>query len=184
MTDLVFNGGNYGAFLGNQQFTTRNMTFNNCQTAIYMNWNWLWTLKSMNINNCVVGIDMTSGVANGGNQSVGSIVLIDSVMTNTTTGILTAFSDNSVPTTGGTLVIDNVDFTGTNMAIAGVGGTQILAGGSVVPSWAQGDAYLPASPMRIKRAPQAPILSCTGTCSSTRVPPTSPSSSLSNLSSA
>ena len=66
MTDLVFKGGNYGAFLGNQQFTTRNMTFNYCQTAIYMNWNWLWTLKSVNVNNCVVGIDMTSGVANGG----------------------------------------------------------------------------------------------------------------------
>ena len=28
MTDLTFNGGNMGAFLGNQQYTTRNMTFN------------------------------------------------------------------------------------------------------------------------------------------------------------
>jgi hypothetical protein len=41
MTDLTFNGGKYGAFFGNQQFTTRNMTFNNCQTAIFMNWNWV-----------------------------------------------------------------------------------------------------------------------------------------------
>jgi glucan 1,3-beta-glucosidase len=36
MADLTFNGGKYGAFFGNQQFTTRNLTFNNCQTAIYM----------------------------------------------------------------------------------------------------------------------------------------------------
>lgn len=36
MTDLTFNGGKYGAFFGSQQFTTRNMTFNNCQTAIFM----------------------------------------------------------------------------------------------------------------------------------------------------
>lgn len=36
MADLVFNGGQYGAFLGSQQFTSRNMTFNNCQTAIFM----------------------------------------------------------------------------------------------------------------------------------------------------
>jgi glucan 1,3-beta-glucosidase len=42
MTDLVFNGGQYGAFFGNQQFTTRNLTFNGCQTAIFMNWNWIW----------------------------------------------------------------------------------------------------------------------------------------------
>lgn len=41
MTDLVFNGGKYGAFFGNQQFTTRNLTFNGCQTAIFMNWNWV-----------------------------------------------------------------------------------------------------------------------------------------------
>jgi glucan 1,3-beta-glucosidase len=182
MTDLVFNGGNYGAFLGNQQFTTRNMTFNYCQTAIYMNWNWLWTLKSVNINNCIVGIDMTSGGANGGNQSVGSIVLIDSVMTNTTTGILTAFNSNSVPTTGGTLIVDNVDFTGTNVAIAGADGTQILAGGSVVPSWAQGNAYRPAPPMRrMKRAPQVPMSDCGDTCSSTPVSRLSMSSSLSNM---
>lgn len=41
MTDLTFNGGKYGAFFGSQQFTTRNMTFNNCQTAVFMNWNWV-----------------------------------------------------------------------------------------------------------------------------------------------
>ncbi|KAL8888850.1 MAG: hypothetical protein Q9192_006110, partial [Flavoplaca navasiana] len=58
MADLVFNGGNYGAFFGNQQFTTRNLTFNNVNTAIYMNWNWLWTFKSLTINNCQLGIDM------------------------------------------------------------------------------------------------------------------------------
>ena len=33
MTDLVFNGGMTGAAVGNQQFTMRNMTFNNCVTA-------------------------------------------------------------------------------------------------------------------------------------------------------
>ena len=33
-SDLVFNGGNYGMFVGNQQFTTRNLTFNNCNTGV------------------------------------------------------------------------------------------------------------------------------------------------------
>jgi len=58
MTDLTFNGGKYGAFFGSQQFTTRNLTFNNCQTAIFMNWNWAWTLSGVSINNCGVGLDM------------------------------------------------------------------------------------------------------------------------------
>lgn len=183
MTDLVFNGGKYGAFLGNQQFTTRNLTFNHCNTAIYMNWNWLWTLKSLNINDCNIGIDMTSGGSTGGNQSVGSIVLIDSVMTSTATGILTAFGSNSIPTTGGTLVIDHVDFTRTAMAVAGLSGSQILAGGSVIESWAQGNAYrLTSSARKMKRVPQIPSPSA-DTCSSTQVAPISASGVVLNLSS-
>ena len=51
MTDLVFNGGAIGAFLGSQQFTTRNLTFNDCGTAIFQNWNWVWTFKSIFVNN-------------------------------------------------------------------------------------------------------------------------------------
>ena len=73
MTDLTFNGGKYGAFLGNQQFTTRNLTFNNCQTAIFMNWNWVWTLQGVSINNCGIGVDMANGGA--GSQTVGSVLV-------------------------------------------------------------------------------------------------------------
>ena len=32
--DLVFNGGGVGAMFGNQQFTFRNLTFNNQATAV------------------------------------------------------------------------------------------------------------------------------------------------------
>lgn len=44
-------------FVGNQQFTTRNLTFNNCKTGVYMNWNWVWSLKSVTFNNCGVGVN-------------------------------------------------------------------------------------------------------------------------------
>ncbi|KAL8829350.1 MAG: hypothetical protein Q9170_006211 [Blastenia crenularia] len=138
MTDLIFNGGNYGAFLGNQQFTTRNLTFNNVNTAIFMNWNWLWTFKSLSINNCGLGIDMANG---GDNQTVGSVLVQDSTFTGTPKGISTSRSDSTVPATGGTLVVDNVDFTGCAAAIVGAGGNTLLAGGSKVASWAQGHAY-------------------------------------------
>ena len=43
MNDLVFNGGLYGATFGNQQFTMRNLTFNNAVTAINQIWDWGWT---------------------------------------------------------------------------------------------------------------------------------------------
>ncbi|KAL8956973.1 MAG: hypothetical protein Q9193_005638 [Seirophora villosa] len=140
MSDLVFNGGNYGAFLGSQQFTSRNLTFNDVNTAIFMNWNWLWTFKSLSINNCKLGIDMAN--TNGRNeQSVGSIIVQDSTFFNTPKGVNTSRTDSSLPPTGGTLIIDNVDFTGCTDAVVGPGGNTILAGGSKVASWAQGHAY-------------------------------------------
>ncbi|MCJ1359868.1 MAG: hypothetical protein MMC33_009871 [Icmadophila ericetorum] len=139
MTDLVFNGGGTGAFLGNQQFTTRNLTFNNVQTAIYMNWNWVWNFKSLSINNCGVGLNMSSG---GFNQSVGSIIIQDSVLTNTPIGILTEYNKaQNVPVTGGTLILDNVDFTGSQTAVSDASGGTVLAGGSKIASWGQGNAY-------------------------------------------
>lgn len=37
MSDLTFNGGATGASMGNQQYTMRNLVFNNCQTGMPFN---------------------------------------------------------------------------------------------------------------------------------------------------
>ncbi len=143
MADLTFNNGGNCAFLGSQQFTSRNLTFNNCQTAVYMNWNWGWTLQGLNINGGQVGLNMSNVPTN---QTVGSVVLADSVMTNVETGVVFAYqngSSNYYPT-GGTLVLDNVDMSGAKTAVANIDGTEILAGGQKVASWASGNGYSPA----------------------------------------
>jgi glucan 1,3-beta-glucosidase len=137
MSDLVFNGGAIGAFLGSQQYTSRNMTFNDCGTAIFMNWNWLWTLKSISINNCKVGLDMANSPAN---QTVGSVMLLDSKIFNTPVGVNTSFTADSVPHTGGTLIIDNVDFTGCEKAVQNAAGDPLLPGNKKIATWAQGNA--------------------------------------------
>ncbi|RMZ92088.1 hypothetical protein DV736_g646, partial [Chaetothyriales sp. CBS 134916] len=158
MGDLVFNGGGYGAFLGNQQFTTRNWTFNGVGTAIYMNWNWLWTFKSLTINDADIGIDM-SALQNGFNQTVGSIMIIDSSITNSAVGIKTSRNASSFPATGGTLAIQNVDFTNTPTAVAAADGvTQIVVGNDKITFFGQGDAITSqswTSRHRGKRMPQA-----------------------------
>lgn len=151
MSDLTFNGGNYGMFLGNQQFTTRNLVFNDCQTAIFMNWNWAWTFKSVKINNCEVGLNMSTSPSN---QTVGSVLMLDSKLTNTPTGIVTAWTQKSIPVGGGDLILDNVDFSGSKVAVAGVDGKTILEGGSVVDSWVQGNTYTPSKTIN-KRATEA-----------------------------
>lgn len=136
MTDLTFNGGNYGMFLGNQQFTTRNLTFNGCGTAVFMNWNWLWSLKSLSVNNCGVGVNMSNSPSN---MTVGSVIIQDSVFSNTPKGVITARSKSkNVPAMANTLIIDNCQFSGD--AVVDIGGNTILKGGKI-DSWAQGNAY-------------------------------------------
>ncbi len=147
MSDLTFNGGNYGAFLGNQQFTTRNLVFNDCKTAIFMNWNWAWSFKSLTVNNCGIGIDMANG---GLTQTVGSVLVLDSKFSNTAKAIVTSFGPGSRPATGGTLIIDNTDFTSSPVAVASNTGATILNGGSVVASWAQGNAYTSQSAAKVE----------------------------------
>ena len=157
MTDLVFNGGGIGAWLGNQQFTTRNWTFNGVSTAVIMNWNWLWTFKSLSINNADIGIDMSALGANG-SQTVGSVMVLDSSFNNCGVGIKTARNETSLPSTGGTLAIQNTNFSGTPTAVAGFDGvTQVLPGNQLVGFFGQGDALMPASggsTARVKRTPQ------------------------------
>lgn len=150
MSDLTFNGGNYGMFLGNQQFTTRNLKFNGCQTAIFMNWNWAWTFKSVDINNCQVGLNMSTSPSN---QTVGSVMMLDSKLTNTPTGIVTAWNKKSIPDGGGTLVLSNVDFSGSKVAVSSIDGSSVLEGGSVVANWVQGNTYTPSGAS--KRAVEA-----------------------------
>ena len=142
MTDLTFNGGLFGAFWGNQQFTTRNLTFNYCQTGIFMNWNWVWTIKSATFNSCGLGIDMANSPSN---QTVGSVLVLDSRFRNTSPAIKTAFSSNSTPETGGTLVIDNVDFNSAKVAVVDASKRTVLDGGRVVDNWVQGAIYRPSA---------------------------------------
>ncbi|KAJ6261479.1 Glucan 1,3-beta-glucosidase [Drechslerella dactyloides] len=142
MSDLTFNGGKLGAFLGNQQFTTRNFVFKNVKTAMLINWNWGWTFKSLDIQDCGVGIDMTTGGASA--QNVGSVLVLDSKISNTPVGVKTVHSATSMPITGGTLVIDNLLTNNVPAIVANNNSSPILAGSNgatTVESWGQGRVY-------------------------------------------
>lgn len=120
---------------------TRKLTFKNCRTAIYLNWDWQWTFKSVLIEGGEIGLDITSN--NGqGTQSVGSIILMDSEMRNVPIGVRTVHSEQSLPATGGSALLDNVKFVNVPKAVAREDGTTILAGGTTtVDFWGQGHAY-------------------------------------------
>jgi len=138
--DLIFNGGGTGLFTGNQQWTARNLTFNNCATAIYQNWNWVYTYKSVTINNCNIGIDMTAGALV---PAVGSLILLDSVMNNVAfAGVYTSFASNSTPVSAGSLILDNVDFVNTPVAVlSSINGTTLVPGNQAGVNFVQGKTY-------------------------------------------
>lgn len=96
-------------WIGNQQFTSRNIKVNGAQTAIVLGWDWGWTFKTLEINNCQIGLDISAGGSTG--QSVGSASVLDAKITNTPVGILTGTSLNSQPKTSGSLVLDNIHLT-------------------------------------------------------------------------
>lgn len=147
MNDLIFNGGLNGAVFGNQQFTMRNLTFNNAVTAIDQIWDWGWTYKSININNCSVGLDMSAGGTTA--QSVGSVTFLDSSISNTPIGIRTAHGPNSQPPTGGSLILENVYLSSVPIAVQGADNATALEGtpaNTHIDAWGEGHAYTPNGP--------------------------------------
>lgn len=138
--DIIINGGGLGLFTGNQQWTARNLTFNDCQTAIFQNWNWVYTYKSITINNCDIGFDMSQG---GNVITTSSMVIQDSVFNNVSqAGIISKFSNQSTPTAAGTLVLDNVEFVNTPIALTYANNTDVvLTGNRKIKSFVQGTTY-------------------------------------------
>ena len=145
MSDLVFNGGKLGMWIGNQQFTFRNLTVNNAVTAIVVGWNWGFTFKGLEIHGCNVGFDMTAG--GSANQGVGSAIIVDAIITNTPTFVLTSTTASSEPHTSGSLILDNIRLANVPSAVQSDSGNVLLAGtqgGSpqVIGSWGQGQFYV------------------------------------------
>jgi glucan 1,3-beta-glucosidase len=146
MTDLTFNGGLIGAQVGSQQFTMRNLVLNDCVSAIVQAWSWGWVYQGLTINSCQTGIDI-SALSPSGSQFVGSITVLDSTITNTHVGFLTAHSSTSTPATGGTLILENVVLNNVPTAVkySGNGATDLAGttGSMTIAGWGEGHKYTP-----------------------------------------
>ncbi|KAK7015096.1 pectin lyase fold/virulence factor [Favolaschia claudopus] len=140
MGDIIVNGGDYGLWVGNQQFTVRNVTVNNAHSAIFGIWNWGWTFQGIQINNCGVGFDLQTGMADGG-QTVGAEAIIDTTVTNTPIFVRTSTPSNGQLISAASLVLNNIKLTNVPTAVL-VGDKVVLAGGTTtIESWAQGNVY-------------------------------------------
>ncbi|EPS40839.1 hypothetical protein H072_5254 [Dactylellina haptotyla CBS 200.50] len=145
MTDVTFNGGKTGAILGNQQFTVRNFKFSGCQTAVEMLWDWAFTMKSFDIENCQVGFNASGGGGGASaqqGQGTGSITIIDTKIANTATGILTSVSGTNATS----ILLENVQFSGVGVGVSNKGATALAGGSQTINNWASGSIYDNAHP--------------------------------------
>ena len=133
VSDLEFNGGNIGWRAGSQQYTARNLVFNQCNTAVQMVWDWGWNWQQITVNGGSIAFNI-SGVGGDSGQGIGSVSIIDSTISDVDVGVLT----NSLSTSPN-IVLDNTVFENVANPVMAVGGSTILSGNSDL--WATGKRY-------------------------------------------
>lgn len=139
ISDIVFRGGKFGIYAGNQQFTAQRLTFEGCETGVQIIWDWGWVWKSITMRNVQVGFRLLSKVNSGGH--IGSVSVIDSSFQSVGTGILMA-PLNSKPGGGSTgVIVDNVDFGNVAKAVADTAGAVLLAASGKIGHWVVGPVY-------------------------------------------
>lgn len=127
-----------------------NLTVFNAVTAINQIWNWGFSYSQLSINNCSVGLNMSSGAPDA--LSVGSNIVFDSTFTDTPVAIIYARSNSSEPEAANSLVLENVECNNVPAIVQGPSGT-VLAGSNsntTVAAWAAGHAYTPNGPSVIE----------------------------------
>ncbi|KAL0489416.1 glucan 1,3-beta-glucosidase [Acrasis kona] len=132
-SDLVFEGGKFGMWIGNQQFGNRNITIRDASVAaVFLNWDWVWTFHNFFISNCPVGFDVAG--SGGYNPSgTGSLVVLDSKFSNVGIPVNTHFDRLS---SMNTVVLDNVQVQPAGVIVKN--NQEVSLTGSNVGLWAQG----------------------------------------------
>lgn len=141
MGDLTFNGGRYAMWVGNQQFTVKNVVINDAITGIYVHWNWGWTFQGITFNNCrVAAVEFQTGGTTEENQTAASVAFIDTTVSNTPAFIRSTQTSNTLA--AGSIVLNNVRLNSVPVAVGTNAGATILAGGTMtIASWAQGHVW-------------------------------------------
>lgn len=125
----------------------RNLSFYNAVTAINQLWSWGWTYQSITIQNCSVGLDLTSGGHDA--QAIGSVTIVDSYFKDTPLAFNTSHDASSSPAAGGSLILENIKVENVPIIVKRPGGVTALQGSTgvlTVPAWGQGHSYAPNGP--------------------------------------
>ncbi|KAJ9354921.1 pectate lyase superfamily protein-domain-containing protein [Paecilomyces variotii] len=154
LSDVTITGGLYGANIGNQQYTMRNLTISNAVTGISQIWNWGWTYQGLSISNCTTAFSMNAGGTS--DQAVGSVNIIDSTISDCSVFVTTAWTTSGSPASGGTLMLENINLSNTPVAVNSTSGTVLEGGTTTIASWGEGHKYTPSGPNTFQGTYSAP----------------------------
>ncbi|CAI9636279.1 glycoside hydrolase family 55 protein [Alternaria burnsii] len=142
MADLDIEGGLYGMNIGNQQFTMRNVKISKAVTGISQIWDWGWLYSGLSISDCGTAFSMSNGAA-ANKLEVGSVVIIDSEITNCQKFVDMAWTRTSQPIGAGQLILENIKLNNVPNAVVGNGATVLPGGTLTIQAWGQGNKYAP-----------------------------------------
>jgi hypothetical protein len=112
------------------------LIFTGCRTAIDMLWDWGWTWKNLIIGSTEYGIKMHNEYKGG------SILLLDSAIIGTPTGISIDSPVGGTPSEKFTVTLDNVQLLDVGTALTHKTAGVTLEGGSrTIRSWVMGKVY-------------------------------------------
>ncbi|KAF2872077.1 pectate lyase superfamily protein-domain-containing protein [Massariosphaeria phaeospora] len=150
LADIETEGGKYGLNVGNQQFTMRNIRISGASIGISQIWNWGWLYQGLTISDCGTAFSMLNGDAT--KQEVGSVVIIDSTITNCQTFVDTIWSRTSKPIGAGQLIVENIQLNNVPVAVKANGATVLGGGTTRIAAWGQGNKYTPNGPEKFQGA--------------------------------
>jgi len=132
-SDLVFEGGTFGMWIGNQQFGNRNITIRDASSAaVFLNWDWVWTFHNFFIENCPIGFDI-AGSGGTSPSGTGSVIVLDSKFSNVPIPVNAHFDRLS---SMNTIVLDNIQVQPAGVIVKN--NQEVALTGSQVRLWAQG----------------------------------------------
>jgi glucan 1,3-beta-glucosidase len=152
LTDVTITGGLYGANIGNQQFTMRNLIISDSVTCISQIWDWGWTYQGLKLSNCTTALSVSNGGA--GNQLVGSVTVLDSTIKDCSTFVTTAWASST--SSNGSLILENIVLENVPVAVKGSSGTVLAGGTTTISAWGQGHKYTPNGPTNFQGTFTAP----------------------------
>ncbi|KAJ6504338.1 exo-beta-1,3-glucanase [Mycena vitilis] len=139
MADLTINGGAFGLWISNQQFTIQNVKITNADTAIYQQWNWDFTFKNIQISGCRIGFGLNTNGQTEATQSTGSITILDSSISASVAAVQTD-TDQSTKL-GGAVFLQNVNLNGSPVGVVDGANHVFLTGGGTVNQFILGNEY-------------------------------------------